>query len=243
MASVWLLPLIFILASVWLYLCTVWSPNISGESHSGELKFPSTFDDLQKIAPLLQQYYRTNSTFVVLLFCSAYLYKQTFAIPGSVFLNCLAGALFGIWFGFPMTCFLTAVGASCCYLLFKYCGKELVYQFFPDKVKFLQNKVEENKERLPYFLLFLRLFPMTPNWFLNMASPIVNIPLHLFFLSVFFGLMPYNYICVQTGALLSQIQSLDDVYSTATILKLACIAAVVLMPGLLVRKSKSTKTL
>jgi len=32
----------------------------------------------------------------VTLFVSAYLFKQTFAIPGSVFLNALAGAVFGL---------------------------------------------------------------------------------------------------------------------------------------------------
>jgi hypothetical protein len=30
-----------------------------------------------------------HSAYVLLLFCSAYLFKQTFAVPGSVFLNVL----------------------------------------------------------------------------------------------------------------------------------------------------------
>jgi len=34
--------------------------------------------------------------YVIILFVSAYLFKQTFAIPGSVFLNALAGAVFGL---------------------------------------------------------------------------------------------------------------------------------------------------
>ena len=37
--------------------------------------------------------------YVVVLFVSAYLFKQTFAIPGSVFLNALAGAVFGLQTG------------------------------------------------------------------------------------------------------------------------------------------------
>ena len=48
-------------------------------------------------------------------------------------------------------------------------------------------QVKENQDGLFFFLLFLRLFPMSPNWFLNMAAPILNIPVHLFFLSVFVG--------------------------------------------------------
>ena len=45
-----------------------------------------------------------------------------------------------------------------------------------------------------FFLLSLRLFPVTPNWFLNMASPIVGIPIMPFFISVFIGKLVALYI-------------------------------------------------
>ena len=61
---------------------------------SYELHFPSDLEDLKSLASLLKQYRRENFGYVVLLFCSAYLYKQTFAIPGSVFMvSFLKGAL------------------------------------------------------------------------------------------------------------------------------------------------------
>ena len=69
-------------------------------------------------------------TYVLVLFTSAYLFKQTFAIPGSVFLNLLAGALFGLGLGFPMTCFLTACGATFCYSLAKFAGREAATRYF-----------------------------------------------------------------------------------------------------------------
>ena len=53
---------------------------------SYELHFPSDLEDLKSLASQLKQYRRENFGYVVLLFCSAYLYKQTFAIPGSVFM-------------------------------------------------------------------------------------------------------------------------------------------------------------
>lgn len=33
---------------------------------------------------------------------------------------------------------------------------------------------------------------MTPNWFLNIASPVVGVPLHLFSISVFIGKLTYQ---------------------------------------------------
>ena len=56
-----------------------------------------------------------------------------------------------------------------------------------DKEKHFSRQVEENRSCLFFFLLFLRLFPMTPNWFLNLSAPILNIPLSQFFFSVLIG--------------------------------------------------------
>ena len=44
-----------------------------------------------------------------------------------------------------------------------------------------------NRNDLLGFLISLRLFPFTPNWFLNVASPLVGVPLTPFFLGSFFG--------------------------------------------------------
>uniref|UniRef100_T1KMR1 Uncharacterized protein n=1 Tax=Tetranychus urticae TaxID=32264 RepID=T1KMR1_TETUR len=76
---------------------------------------------------------------------------------------------------------------------------------------------------------------------LNVLSLIVFLFFH-----PFSGLMPYNFICVQTGCLLSTLKSMDDVFTWSTLLTLMGIAFVALIPGLLSRKlskSKSRETL
>lgn len=151
-------------------------------------------------------------------------------------MNLLAGAIFGIWAGFPLVCFLTACGATFCYLLSKVFGRVLLLQFFPDRVQTLQLKVKENLDSLFFFLLFLRLFPMSPNWFLNMSSPVLDVPITQFFFSVLIGLMPYNFICCQTGCILSQLNSLDELFTFSMVMKLCGIALVALFPGLIVKK-------
>ncbi|CAG5865517.1 unnamed protein product [Menidia menidia] len=199
------------------------------------LKFPSDLAELRELAELLQFYKTEHTGYVLLLFCSAYLYKQSFAIPGSSFLNILAGAIFGPYEGLFLACVLTTVGSTMCYLLSQGFGKQYIVNFFPEKVSMLQKKVEENEDCLFFFLLFLRFFPMTPNWFLNMSAPIVNIPITFFSCSVFIGLLPYNFICVQTGVMLSEVSSLDDLFSWARLLQLLTIACVALLPGALIR--------
>ena len=61
--------------------------SVSFDSY--DLHFPSDLEELKSLASLLKQYRKENSGYVVFLFCSAYLYKQTFAIPGSVFMVCV----------------------------------------------------------------------------------------------------------------------------------------------------------
>ena len=51
-----------------------------------EFQFPQNLNELKNLAKLLRNYQQQKPFYVFALFCSAYLYKQTFAIPGSVFM-------------------------------------------------------------------------------------------------------------------------------------------------------------
>jgi len=213
--------------------------NAPGEA--GLLYFPSSLEDIRSLAGVLGVYRQLHPQYVLLLFSSAYLFKQTFAVPGSVFLNVLAGAIFGSHSGFVLCCLLTACGASLCFFLARLVGERAVAAWFPEKLESFKLRLEENKAELPFFLLFLRLFPMSPNWALNMASGVLGVPIHLFFFSVLFGLMPYNYLCVTSGAILSEINDLGDVVSWSNMARCASAALATLLPTLLLRTRKVLK--
>lgn len=68
---------------------------------------------------------------------------------------------------------------------------------------FSSAQVEENMTGLFFYLLFLRLFPMSPNWFMNMVSPIVGVPASHFFLSVFIGQWFWTSLSICTSHCLS----------------------------------------
>ncbi|KAK2151350.1 hypothetical protein LSH36_366g01008 [Paralvinella palmiformis] len=238
MASIVLVPVSFIASSLLLYMLSMNLPRLDDSSpvNSTALKFPANLEELGNLASLLTLYKETHFKYVLLLFSGAYLYKQTFAIPGSVFMNLLGGALFGLWYGFPLACVLTAAGATNCYMLSKFCGKDYIMKYFPDRIASFQQKIEENGDSLFFFLLFLRLFPISPNWFMNMVAPILNVPVHLFFFSVLIGLMPYNFICVHTGCFLSELSSINDIFNVWTWLKLLAMANIALIPGVFIKQ-------
>ena len=164
-----LVPLAALSSLALLYTLVLQAPN-----EGGQLGFPSSLEDIRTLSTVLNTYSSSHPQYVLLLFSSAYLFKQTFAVPGSVFLNVLAGAIFGTVGGFLLCCSLTALGASLCYTLARAVGKEVAMRHFPDRVERFREKLEENRQELPFFLLFLRLFPMSPNWALNMASGVLG---------------------------------------------------------------------
>lgn len=84
MASIIIIPAAFIAVSTWLYYLASIAPTYSENDYA--LGFPGSLEDLKSLSKAFEFYRKENSGYVILLFSSAYLYKQTFAIPGSVFL-------------------------------------------------------------------------------------------------------------------------------------------------------------
>ncbi|CAL9020371.1 unnamed protein product [Prunus brigantina] len=55
-------------------------------------------------------------------------------------------------------------------------------------------------------MLFVRLTPTLPNTFINLASPIVDVPYHIFFLATIIGLIPAGYVTVRAGLALGELR-------------------------------------
>ncbi|CAG9537548.1 unnamed protein product [Cercopithifilaria johnstoni] len=198
--------------------------------------FPRTVADFNVLVNYFNKYRDKHFIYLLLLFSLAYLYKQSFAIPGSFAMNVLAGALFGRWKALLLVCPLTTIGASCCYLFSLWFAKPVVEHFFSDQLQRLRYEVAENRYRLFNFLLCVRLFPLTPHWLLNVCLPLVNIPLSNFALSVLIGLIPYNLMCVQAGNVLSNLKDFSDVFSLTTTVQLAVLSLIVFLFGKITKK-------
>ena len=112
---------------------------------------------------------------------SAYVFMQTFSIPGSTFCSILAGFMWPWYQALPLICIASGTGASLCFLLSKIVGQPLVKRFAPERAEQWKQKVNENKDDLFNYILFLRITPFLPNWFINLTGPLVGVPLSPFF--------------------------------------------------------------
>lgn len=48
-------------------------------------------------------------------------------------------------------------------------------------------QVDKHREHLINYIIFLRITPFLPNWFINITSPVINVPLGVFFFGTFLG--------------------------------------------------------
>jgi uncharacterized membrane protein YdjX (TVP38/TMEM64 family) len=85
-----------------------------------------------------------------------YLFLQTFAIPGSIFLSIVSGFLFPFPIALLLICFCSATGASFCYLLSYLVGRRLVNKYLPERAASWSQKVEEHRHNMLSYIIFLR---------------------------------------------------------------------------------------
>lgn len=210
------------------------SPNLSPEDKAKLIRFPRGVEDLRLIHGVIDKYAQENYNFVLVSFCYLYVFLQSFAIPGPVFLSILSGAIFGGVVGFLLVCLCATVGASCCFGLSYTLGRGLVLKYFPAMLGKFYKKIQNNKEHTFFYMLFLRLTPLVPNWFVNIGSPIVGIPIKNFFLGTLFGLMPLNIIHINAGMTLSSLEKVG--VSFTNILWIAVLGLLALIPTLFKKK-------
>ncbi|KAK7407147.1 hypothetical protein VNO78_08822 [Psophocarpus tetragonolobus] len=197
------------------------------------LKLPRTLQDLQLLRDNLESYTSDYTAQVLVGYCVVYIFMQTFMIPGTVFMSLLAGALFGVFKGVALVVFTATAGASSCYFLSKMIGRPILSSLWPEKLKFFQRQVAKRRKGLLNYMLFLRLTPTLPNTFINFASPIVDVPYHIFFLATVIGLIPAAYVTVKAGLTLGELQSLGDLYDFNSIATLFLIGVVSVTPTLM----------
>jgi uncharacterized membrane protein YdjX (TVP38/TMEM64 family) len=190
------------------------------------LRLPASLEAAQQLGETLQSFSERQPAALLLAHMGCYLYLQTFAIPGTVFFNLLGGALFGVTLGFPLCLAYNTLGSVLMFLLSRHFGRRVVTRFFPRKLDALRGMLDAHRDEMALYMVFLRVFPFTPNWFINMASPHLAIPLRQFTLGPFFGLIPYNFLSCKAGLILRELRSRGDIIDTATTVQLIVVAVV-----------------
>ena len=72
---------------------------------------------------------------------------------------------------------ISTFGATCCYLLSRSMGKGIAKALWPAKVEAFGKEIDKRRGDMFNYIVFLRLTPILPNTFINVASPVVRVPI------------------------------------------------------------------
>lgn len=184
-----LLLLLFLSSAASLYALIHCMPPMTAVE-STMFRFPRSLRDVRQMSLALSAYRAAHFWHVLCVFALTYIFMQTFAIPGAVGLSLLAGPLYGLPLGLLIVSLSATTGACLCYTVSRHLGTSLIQRVFPNMLARLRARLAKHESNLTYYLLFLRISPLLPNWFLSLASPIVGVPLRTFFVATLFGLVP-----------------------------------------------------
>ena len=132
----------------------------------------------------------------------------------------------------------STTGATCSYLLSYAFGRPLVQAFYRERLLNFQAEVRKNQGKLFNYMLFLRFTPVVPNTLVNVASPIAGMPLRYFFWGTLVGQGITNFMAVNAGCRLKEMDSLGDLADRRMMAFGLFLGAVAMLPVLLERFSR-----
>ena len=149
-------------------------------------------------------------------FVAVYAGLVAISAPGATIMTLAGGALFGLGYGLAGSALGATSGACALFLAARSAlGETLVARAGP-KVLGLRDKF--NAHAVGY-LLFLRMSPLFPFWFVNLAAALADVPLKTFFWRTALGVLPAGFVFTAAGA------SMDEIVAGALARRDACRAA------------------
>ncbi|KAM5138707.1 transmembrane protein 41B [Mantella aurantiaca] len=229
--SLLILVSIFSSAAFIMFLVYKNFPQLS-EEECEKIKIPRDMDDAKALGSVLSKYKDTFYVEVLVAYFATYVFLQTFAIPGSIFLSILSGFLYPFPLALFLVCLCSGLGASFCYMLSYVVGRPVVYKYLTEKAIKWSEQVERNRDHLINYIIFLRITPFLPNWFINITSPVINVPLKVFFLGTFLGVAPPSFVAIKAGTTLYQLTTAGEAVSWYSVIVLMILAVVSILPAI-----------
>jgi len=137
-----------------------------------------------------------------LIFVAIYAVAIAFSVPVGTFLTIVGGFLFGTIAAGISVIFGATIGAVCLFLAARYA----LYDYLHAKAGPALLKMEQGfKKNALSYLLFLRLVPLFPFWLVNLVPALLDVPLKIYFIATFIGIIPGTFIIASVGNGLGEI--------------------------------------
>jgi len=184
-----------------------------------------------------------------LLYILLYIVVVAFSLPGGLVMTISGGLLFGAAMGSLFAVIGATIGAMALFLIAKTSLGDYLLAKAGGAVKKMQAGFSENA--LSYMFV-LRLVPLFPFFLVNLAPAFLGVPLRIYVIATFFGIMPGTFVFALAGSGLGSVLeqggsvSLAGVMTPQVMAAFAGLAILAMIPVLYKRFSsaqRSTTTL
>lgn len=192
-----------------------------------------SFQELARQQTALQAYAAAQPMLSAAAYIALYVAAAALMMPGAAVLTVAGGLVFGTIAGAACT----VAGATAGAVLLFLAARHALAGWVTSRAGALLDRIRPGLERdgLSY-LLALRLLPIVPFWLVNLAAGLVCMPLPVFALDTFLGIIPGTVVFASIGAGLGDVLAaglapdLSLVVRPAIILPLLGLALLSLMP-------------
>lgn len=188
-----------------------------------------SFDAFLRQRAELAAFVSANYAVALASFVALYVAVVALSIPGALLLTLASGFLFGPFVGGAATVIAATAGATVIFLV----ARTSLGGVLRDKAKGRMASVASGfRENAFSYLLFLRLVPVAPFWFVNLVPALVGVSTRTFVAATLIGILPATFAFATIGA------GLDSVLAAQAEAKAGCLAdgtcTLTLDPGALV---------
>jgi uncharacterized membrane protein YdjX (TVP38/TMEM64 family) len=163
---------------------------------SGALKHLS-LGELRASRGLLTQGVHAHPALSILAYLGVYIAAVTLSLPAALILTLSGGFLFGPWLGGVSAAFGSTLGATAVFLISRLTVGDALERGVSPRVKALEEGIKQDAF---FYLLTLRLIPVTPFWLVNVAAGLLSIRLRTYVSATLLGIFPASMIYAGIGS-------------------------------------------
>lgn len=183
-----------------------------------------SFDALAKHRHTLLEQVALHSVIASLVYIGIYILVVAFSLPGALVMTLSGGFLFGAVWGASMAVAGATLGATILFLIAKTSLGDFLLAKAGNTVKKLQAGFEED---VWSYMFILRVVPIFPFFLVNLAPAFLGVPLRVYFIATFFGIIPGTFVYALAGSGLGQVFDQGATFSATNIMTPTMVAAFV----------------
>ena len=164
-----------------------------------------SFEALRDNREALINFRDNNYLLTVVIFMLAYVMVVAFSFPGAAIMTLAGGLLFSLFPGVLFIVTAATIGATAIFLAARWgVGERLGAKLENSDglVKQIKDGIDENQWSI---LFLIRLIPAVPFFLANLIPSFLEVPLHRFVISTFFGILPGSLVYTSVGSGLGEV--------------------------------------